>query len=315
MTGAAERLPPIHAREARAGGGFWRDALGRLGRNPAALVGGLIVLAVTVLAAIGPFLAPWDYRVQDLDAVVANGGRPVPPGSPGHLLGTDRLGRDLLSRTMDGARISMSVAVASQIVVVLIGLPIGAAAGWFGGRTDTLLMRLTDVVYAFPELLFIIIVTTALVSTPLGRIQNGLLLVMLAISLTAWVTMARLMRAQVLSLRNREFVEAARAMGISDLRIVTRHILPNAIGPIVVAVSIGIPAAILAESTLSFLGLGVQIPRASWGSLIDDGTEMMARAPWVVVPPVVALLITVVGFTLLGDALRDAFDPRSRERS
>jgi ABC-type dipeptide/oligopeptide/nickel transport system permease subunit len=175
-------------------------------------------------------------------------------------------------------------------------------------------MRFTDVVYAFPEILFIIIVTTAFISTPIGKIQNGLLLVMLAISLTAWVTMARLMRAQVLSLRHREFVTAARAIGVSEFRILTRHVLPNAIGPIVVAVSIGIPAAILAESTLSFLGIGIQMPRASWGSLIDDGTEIMARAPWVVIPPVVALVVTVVGFTLLGDAVRDAFDPSRRER-
>lgn len=296
------------------GRGFWVDARVRLRRNQAAIVGGAIVLLLGVTAIIGPFVVPWDYRVQDLDAVVANGGRPLPPLSPSHPLGTDRLGRDLLSRTIDGTQVSMSVALASQIVIVLIGLPVGALAGWFGGRTDTLLMRLTDVVYAFPEILFIIIITTAFVSTPVGRILNGLLLVMLAISLSAWVTMARLMRAQVLSLRSREFVEAARAMGVSDQRILLRHVLPNAIGPIVVAVSLGIPAAILAESTLSFLGLGVQVPRASWGSLIDDGTELMARAPWLVVPPVVALVITVVGFTLLGDALRDAFDPRNRER-
>jgi oligopeptide transport system permease protein len=314
MTGRAEQIELRVERDADGGRGFWADALLRLRRNPAAIVGGVIVAALALVSIIGPLMMPWDYRVQDLEAVVANGGRPLPPGSPTHLLGTDRLGRDLLSRTIDGTQVSMSVALASQIVVVLIGLPIGAAAGWFGGRVDTLLMRLTDVVYAFPEILFIIIVTTAFISTPIGRIQSGLLLVMLAISLSAWVTMARLMRAQVLSLRNREFVDAARAMGVSDLRILTRHVLPNAIGPIVVAVSLGIPAAILAESTLSFLGLGVQMPRASWGSLIDDGTELMARAPWLVIPPVVALVITVVGFTLLGDALRDAFDPRRTDR-
>lgn len=315
MTGAAE---PIELRvdegSADHGRGFWGDAWVRLRRNPAAIVGGLIVLMLVIISVIGPYVIPWDYRVQDLEAVVANNGQPLPPLSPTHLLGTDRLGRDLLSRTIDGTQVSMSVALASQLVVILIGLPIGALAGWFGGRTDTLLMRFTDVFYAFPEILFIIIVTTAFISTPVGKILNGLLLVMLAISLSAWVTMARLMRAQVLSLRNREFVEAARAMGVSDFRILTRHVLPNAIGPIVVAVSLGIPAAILAESTLSFLGIGIQMPRASWGSLIDDGTEIMARAPWVVIPPVVALVVTVIGFTLLGDAARDAFEPRSSSR-
>lgn len=314
MTGAAEPIELHVEQPADQARGFWIDALGRLWHNPAAIVGGAIVLVLAVIAIIGPYVIPWDYRVQDLEAVVANHGQPLPPLSPTHLLGTDRLGRDLLSRTIDGTQVSMSVALASQIVVILIGLPIGAAAGWFGGRTDTFLMRFTDVFYAFPEILFIIIVTTALISTPVGEIMNGLLLVMLAISLSAWVTMARLMRAQVLSLRNREFVMAARAMGVSDFRIVTRHVLPNAIGPIVVAVSIGIPAAILAEATLSFLGIGIQMPRASWGSLIDNGTELMARAPWLVIPPVVALVVTVIGFTLLGDAARDAFDPSSRSR-
>jgi oligopeptide transport system permease protein len=314
MTGAAEPIE-LRAKElVDHGRGFWGDAFARLLHNPAAIVGGLIVLFLVLVSIIGPYVIPWDYRVQDLEAVVANNGRPLPPLSPEHLLGTDRLGRDLLSRTIDGTQVSMSVALASQLVVILIGLPIGALAGWFGGRVDTLLMRFTDVFYAFPEILFIIIVTTAFISTPFGKVLNGLLLVMLAISLSAWVTMARLMRAQVLSLRNREFVEAARAMGVSDFRIITRHVLPNAIGPIVVAVSLGIPAAILAESTLSFLGIGIQMPRASWGSLIDDGTELMARAPWLVIPPVVALVVTVIGFTLLGDAARDAFEPRNSER-
>jgi oligopeptide transport system permease protein len=314
MTGAAEPIE-LRAKElVDHGRGFWGDAFARLLPNPAAIVGGLIVLFLAPVSIIGPYVIPWDYRVQDLEAVVANNGRPLPPLSPEHLLGTDRLGRDLLSRTIDGTQVSMSVALASQLVVILIGLPIGALAGWFGGRVDTLLMRFTDVFYAFSEILVIILVTTAFISTPFGKVLNGLLLVMLAISLSAWVTMARLMRAQVLSLRNREFVEAARAMGVSDFRIITRHVLPNAIGPIVVAVSLGIPAAILAESTLSFLGIGIQMPRASWGSLIDDGTELMARAPWLVIPPVVALVVTVIGFTLLGDAARDAFEPRSTER-
>jgi ABC-type dipeptide/oligopeptide/nickel transport system permease subunit len=258
-------------------------------------------------------LAPWDYRVQDIQAVLENGG-PLPPGSPGHLLGTDRLGRDVLSRTLDGARISMTVALIAQLVVLVIGFPLGALAGWRGGRSDTLLMRFTDVMYAFPELLFVIMITSAVVETPWFRMLDGLLVVFLAIGISAWVTMARLVRAQVLSLKHREFVDAGRAIGVEGRRILQRHVLPNAISPVIVAISIGIPAAVLLESTLSFLGLGVQAPRASWGSLIADGIQYAEQWPWLVIPPMVALVVTLIGFTLLGDATRDAFDPRTKRR-
>lgn len=312
MTSAAE---PIGLTERRAHGrGFWGDAVPRLRRSPGAMVGAVLAGLVVLLGLVGPLIAPYDYRVQDIEAVLANGG-PLPPLSPGHILGTDQLGRDILSRVIDGASVSVSVAFAAQLVILVIGMPIGAIAAWAGGRTDALLMRLVDVVYAFPELLFIILVTSAFLGTPVGRIQSGLLLVMLAIALSAWVTMARLTRAQVLSLKHREFTEAARAIGLPARRIMVRHILPNAIGPIVVAVSVGIPAAILAESTLSFLGLGVQAPRASWGSLIAAGAGEMDRWPWLVIPALAAVVVAVVGFTLLGDAVRDALDPRSVERN
>jgi ABC-type dipeptide/oligopeptide/nickel transport system permease subunit len=293
--------------------GYWADGLHRLLHSRSGVAGLIIVGLLALLAVVGPMVAPWDYRVQDIQPVRENGG-PLPPLSPGHLLGTDRLGRDLFSRTIDGAQISMSVALIAQVVVLLIGFPIGAIAGWRGGRTDTLLMRLTDVVYAFPELLFVILCTSAVVGTPWFRMLNGLLVVFLAIGVSAWVTMARLVRAQVMSLKYREFVEAARATGVPDRRILLRHVMPNAVSPVVVAISIGIPGAILLESTLSFLGLGVQVPRASWGSLIEDGIEYATRWPWLVIPPMVALVITLVGFTLLGDGLRDAFDPRTRRR-
>ena len=279
------------------------------------MIGLAIVTGLALLAMAGPLLAPWDYRVMDLDAVMANGARPLPPFSAGHLLGTDIVGRDLLSRTMDGAQVSMTVALIAQVVVLLIGLPIGAIAGFRGGRTETLLMRFTDIVYAFPDLLFVILITSAVVRTPLFRLLDGLLVVFVAIGLVAWVNIARLMRAQVLSIKHHEYVEAARAVGVGDRRIVLRHILPNAIGPIIVAVSLGIPAAILAESTLSFLGLGVQAPRASWGSLIQAAIKDADRAPWLIFPPMIALGVALIGFTLLGDGLRDAFDPRTSRRA
>ena len=293
--------------------GYWRDGLYRLLHSPAGIAGLAIVSVMVFFAIFGPMLAPWDYRVQDIQAVRENGG-PLPPGSPGHLLGTDRLGRDLLSRTMDGAQISMTVALIAQVVVLVIGFPLGALAGWRGGRPDTFLMRFTDVMYAFPELLFVIMLTSAVVDTPFFGMLDGLLVVFVAIGLSAWVTMARLVRAQVLSLKHREFVEAGNAIGVSGGRILQRHVLPNAISPVIVAISIGIPAAILLESTLSFLGLGVQAPRASWGSLIADGIQYADRWPWLVIPPMVALVVTLIGFTVLGDGLRDAFDPRTKRR-
>ncbi len=296
------------------GRGYWSAALARLTRSRAGIAGLLIIAGLILLGLIGPLVAPWDYRVQDLQAVVANKG-PLPPLSPGHLFGTDELGRDLFSRTIDGAQVSMTVAVIAQVVVLLVGVPIGALAGWRGGRTETLLMRFTDVMYAFPDLLFVILVTSAFVGTDLFRWLNGLFIVFVAIGLSAWVTMARLVRAQVLSIKHREYVDAARAMGVPGWKIVVRHILPNAIGPVVVGISVGLPGVIILESTLSFLGLGVQSPRASWGSLIQYGTQHLTLWPWLVVPPMVALAVSLIGFTLLGDGLRDAFDPEtSQER-
>ncbi len=234
----------------------------------------------------------------------------IPPFTLGHVLGTDELGRDLLSRLMDGARISMTVAVVVQIVVLFIGLPVGAAAGWFGGRLDTVLMRFTDVVYAFPDLLFIILLSVSFRETFFGKAMDGLLLVFVAIGLVSWVTMARLVRGQLLSLKEQEYVEAARAIGVSDFRIVSRHLLPNAIGPVIVAVTLGIPGAILAEATLAFIGIGVQAPRASWGSLVAAGQAYIRSQPHLVVFPAIAIALALVSFTFLGDGLRDALDPK-----
>jgi oligopeptide transport system permease protein len=294
----------------RPSAGLWSDAFGRLLKNRLAILGLILVTLLLLAGVFGPLIAPWDYRVQDLQAVFANGNRPLPPGSPNHLLGTDNLGRDLLSRLLDGARISVSVAFVVQIVILTIGVPIGALAGWFGGRLDNLLMRFTDVIYAFPDLLFIILLTVAFRETFFGQAIDGLLLVFVAIGITSWVTVARLVRGQLLSLKETEFVEAAKAIGVSDSRIVTRHLLPNGMGPVIVAVTLGIPGAILAEATLAYIGVGVQSPRASWGSLIAEGQKYVRSEPHLVVFPAICIALALIGFTFLGDGLRDALDPK-----
>jgi len=300
----------VRSARPRASAGLWSDALGRLRKNRLAIVGLILVLVLLFLGIFGPMIAPYHFAAQDLKAVFAGGGGPLPPGSPGHALGTDQLGRDLLSRLLDGARISVSVAFVVQVVILAIGVPIGALAGWFGGRLDNLLMRFTDIVYAFPDLLFIIILTVAFRETVFGRALDGLLIVFVAIGITSWVTVARLVRGQLLSLKETEFVEAARAIGVSDRKIVTKHLLPNGIGPIIVAVTLGIPGAILAEATLAYIGIGVQPPRASWGSLIAEGQKYIRSEEHLVLFPAIAIAVALISFTFLGDGLRDALDPK-----
>ena len=290
--------------------GLWRDAWSRLRKNKLAMIGFVLVSLLIIIAIIGPYIAPYPYQQQDIKAVVANGNKALPPGSPGHIFGTDVLGRDLLSRLLDGARISMTVALVAQVVVLLIGVPIGAIAGWVGGRTDNLLMRFTDVMYAFPDILFIILLSVAFKDTAFGKALDGLLLVFVAIGLTIWVTVARLVRGQMLSLKETEFVEAAKAIGVRDRTIITRHLLPNGMGPVIVAITLGIPAAILAEATLAFLGIGVQAPRASWGSLNVEGYRTIRVYPHLLFFPAIAIAVALVSFTFLGDGLRDALDPK-----
>jgi oligopeptide transport system permease protein len=293
--------------------GLWRDAFGRLRKNRLAVVGLVGVFLLLFVGVFGPALAPWPYYVQDDAALAANNYRPLPPfKSMSHVLGTDPNGRDMLSLLLDGAQISLTVALVAQGVVLLIGVPIGAIAGWLGGRVDNALMRFTDVIYAFPDLLFIILLSVAFRDTWFGHALNGVLLVFVAIGLVSWVTVARLVRGQLLSLKETEFVEAARAIGVSDRNIVLRHLLPNGIGPVIVAVTLGIPAAILAEATLAFIGVGVQPPRASWGSLISAGYDQMRVYPWLTLLPGILIAAALMSFTFLGDGLRDALDPKLR---
>jgi oligopeptide transport system permease protein len=290
--------------------GLWSDAFGRLRKNRLAIVGLFLALLLIFLGIFGPMLAPFPYAATDIPGVTAHGSGPLSPGQAGHILGTDQLGRDLLRRLLDGARISVSVAFVVQLVILLIGVPIGAVAGWFGGRLDNLLMRFTDIIYAFPDILFIILMTVVWRETAFGRAFDGLLMIFIAVGVTSWVTVARLVRGQLLALKETEFVEAARAIGVSDRKIVTKHLLPNGIGPIIVAITLGIPGAILAEATLAYLGIGVQPPRASWGTLVAEGQKWMSSEPHLVLFPAIAIAMALISFTFLGDGLRDALDPK-----
>jgi oligopeptide transport system permease protein len=296
----------------RQSSGVWRDAFGRLRKNRLALVGLFGIIFLAFIGIFGPMITPWPYYAQDTAAVTANGFKPIPPFvDASHILGTDQLGQDMLSRLLDGARISLTVAIVVQFVVIGIGVPIGAIAGWYSGsRIDNGLMRFTDVMYAFPDLLLIILFSVAFRETAFGQALNGLLLVFVAIGLVSWVTVARLVRGQFLSLKETEFVEAAQAIGVSDRNIIMKHLLPNGISPIIVAITLGIPAAILAEAALAYIGVGVQPPRASWGSLIAAGQPFIRSYPHLTYLPGILIALALISFTFLGDGLRDALDPK-----
>lgn len=256
----------------------------------------LLFLVALGLAALGAdWIAPHDPTRQYPG--MSYGGPTLQ-----HPLGLDDLGRDVLSRLIHGARISLAVGVLAQLMVLAIGLLVGGIAGYLGGRVDNLLMRGTDVVYAFPDLLFVIVIVTA--------VGPGFLSALVAIGLVSWVGLARLVRGQVLALREREHVLAARCLGASGPRIFLRHLLPNTLGPIVVAVTFGIPQVIFVEAALSFLGLGVRPPTASWGSMIERGRAALFAAPHLVISAALAISLTMLAFNLLADGLREAFDPR-----
>jgi len=277
------------------GASLWQDALHRLRQNKLA-VAGLAILAVMVAAAlVTPWVAPYAYDAQDLDLGAA---RP----SARHWLGTDQLGRDVLTRVLYGGRISLMVGFAATAVSLLVGVLYGATAGFLGGRTDSLMMRIVDILYALPFTIFVIILMVFF-----GR---NIILLFLAIGAVQWLTMARIVRGQVMSLRNTEFVEAAVLMGFSHRRIILRHLIPNVLGPVIVYVTLTIPNVMLIEAFLSFLGLGVQAPMSSWGLLIKEGADCMEEYPWLLLFPSIALSITLFALNFLGDGLRDALDPR-----
>ena len=317
---------------------LFRDAMRRLVRNRAAVVGGIMVIVLLTMAILAPVFAPRSFEKQ-----VLTDNNKVPawmitlfPGMAGYakissayLLGADYVGRDLFSRILYGSRISLAVAIMAPIISMTVGATFGTISGYFGGRVDNFMMRVVDVLYAFPSILFIILMMAVFRSTlssaappgtltyALNRVDaamGGMFFIFVGIGLTAWETMARLARGQVLSVREKEYVEAARSMGAGDRRIMFRHILPNIIGPLIVAETLAIPTYIALEAFLSFIGLGVNPPTPSWGSMISDGSQSIRTYPNQVIFPALALMITMFAFNFLGDGLRDAFDPRLRGR-
>ena len=258
---------------------------------------GGILLFVLVLAIVGPWLTPHDYQSTNFDAMLNS-----PSFAGMHFFGTDDLGRDLFVRTMLGIRITLLVAVVASLVSLVIGVTYGAVAGYVGGRTDAVMMRFVDTLYAMPFIFFVILLMVAF--------ERNFLLIFVAIGAVNWLDMARIVRGQTISLREREFVEAARLTGMSTARIIFRHIAPNLLGIVVVYVTLTIPQAILVESFLSFLGLGVQEPQTSLGSLVDGGVNHMETASWLLLIPAVLLALILMCFNFLGDALRDFFDAR-----
>jgi oligopeptide transport system permease protein len=280
------------------GRSLWDDARRRLLRNKAAVASMILLLVMVLLAVVGPYLAPYPFDQINKNDVWA------PPLTSGHLLGADALGRDLLSRLLMGLRVSLAVGVVATFVSLVIGVLWGAVAGYAGGRVDEVMMRIVDILYSLPFIFFVI-----LLMVTFGR---NFILLFLAIGAVEWLTMARIVRGQTLSLKQREFIEAARAAGLRQGAIIGRHIVPNLLGPVVVYVTLTIPGVILAESFLSFLGLGVQEPMTSLGSLISKGAQDMELAPWLLVFPSIVMVVTLMAFNFIGDGLRDAIDPKDR---
>lgn len=276
----------------------WLDAWHRYRRNRMALAGGVIAVLILLTAILAPILAPYAYDFVDLSATMQG-------PSVQHLLGTDEVGRDLLSRIIYGARTSMIVGFLVPLIGTAIGMPIGAAGGWFGRRVDFVVQRLLEAATAVPTILVAILLVTLY--------GSGLDHVALFLGITSWIPFARLTRAQFIALREREFVTAARAIGTPPWRIMVQHILPNAVGPIIVLFVLAIPAAVSAEAGLSFLGLGVQDPVPSWGKMIIEGGEYMQIVPLITLLPVICLGLTVLSFSFVGDGLRDALDPNALE--
>jgi len=314
---------------------LFKDALRRLGKNRAAVVGAVIIMLLILMALFAPLIAIKSYDTQVLVdqnkvpqwlTVLFPTMKPYVQISEDYPLGADYVGRDIFSRIAYGARVSLTVAFIGPLISLIIGVIYGSISGYFGGRVDNIMMRIVDILYAFPSLLFIILLlaffrstlsdiepgTMAYTLSQLDENMGGMLFIFIGIGLTAWETMARLTRGQVLSIREKEFVEAAHTIGASNLRIMFRHILPNALGPLVVAETLAIPGYISTEAFLSFIGLGVNPPTPSWGAMISDGARTIRTYPNQAVFPALALAITMFAFNFLGDGLRDALDPRLR---
>jgi oligopeptide transport system permease protein len=301
---------------------LWSDALHRLLRNKAAVAGAIVILVFALIAIFAPLLAP-----QNPIQIFPNS-RFLPPawedvgpggkaGDPRFFLGTDSIGRDVFSRLIYGARVSMVVGLIPTLIILILGVTVGLVAGYAGGWVDNLLMRLADIIYAFPDLLFFVIVMAALRETAIGQALNGLLLLFGALSIVGWVGLARLVRGSVLSLKQKEFVEAGRMIGAPSSRIMLKHLLPNSLGPIIVFVAFRIPGLIITEAILGYLGLGLRpstnakdVFITSWGALLLDGQTAINAQPWLLLAPAICVALVVLAFNYLGDGLRDALDPR-----
>ena len=280
--------------------GFWADAWRRLRRNKAAMVAASLILLIALLAFIGPSFSPHSFDAIDWDNMA------VPPGGPNdHRLGTDRLGRDLFVRTLAGVQISLQIGLLATLVSLCIGVAFGATAGYLGGKIDNIMMRFVDILYSLPYIFIVIILSTLFD-------RGNIFVLFLAIGAVGWLTMARIVRGQTLSIKRKEFIEAALASGVGTGSILARHIVPNVIGPVIIYATLTIPQMILFESFLSFLGLGVQEPQASLGSLINEGAQEMESAVWMLLVPAGFLVTLLTCFNFLGDGLRDALDPRER---
>ena len=280
------------------GRSLWDDARARLFRNKAAVVSMWILGIIVLIAVFGPMIWINDYKAISDARTIA------PTLENGHVLGTDIQGRDLLARLMIGLRISLLVGVVATAVSLVIGVTWGATAGYLGGRIDNFMMRIVDVLYALPFIFFVILLLTVF--------ERNIVLIFAAIGAIEWLTMARIVRGQTLAIKGKEFIEAARASGVSRRAIIIRHILPNVIGPVAVYVTLTIPVVILAESFLSFLGLGVNEPLTSLGVLISEGAKTMEEKPWMLLAPALTMAVTLLCLNFIGDGLRDALDPKER---
>lgn len=292
----SQSLPIPEVTDLEKGRSLTQDAIARLRSNKMAMLGLYFLVFLTLVALLTPWIAPYSYEEQNLEL-----GASAP--SAAHWLGTDILGRDQLTRIMYGSRISLMVGFIATAVALTIGVLWGATAGFLGGRVDAIMMRIVDALYALPFTIFIILLTVVF--------GSSMLLLFLAIGAVEWLTMARIVRGQVLAIKKQEFVEAAISMGLSPARIISRHLIPNVLGPVIVYTTLTIPSVILLESFLSFLGLGIQPPASSWGSLISSGVETMEEYPWLLFFPGLVLTLTLFSLNFLGDGLRDALDPRA----
>lgn len=278
------------------GSSLWHDAWLRLRKNKLAVAGGGILIFITLACLFGPFFSPYGYEDNDLQNTFS-------PSSAQHWLGTDQLGRDLLVRILYGGRVSIGVGLAATFVAITIGITYGAVAGYFGGKLDAVMMRVIDIIHSLPFTVFVILLTVFF--------GHNIYLLFVAIGAVEWLTMARIVRSQVMSIKRTEYVEAARSLGFGKRRIIFRHIIPNALGPVIVYTTLTIPVVMLLEAFLSFLGLGVRPPMSSWGVLIKDGAEKMEEYWWLLVFPGAIFSLTLFSLNFLGDGLRDALDVRS----